>query len=267
MKRLKINESELRSVIREVLKEQLLQEVRNKVDYFDEWAKLMNCTDPDQFFFVQVIKRYKDNKGMSKAGNYHGGGEFGEYSKGTAFKVKTAQDLMNLKPKIVQYCDDNNARAYITSNPRSESAINAFIPTYQKRSKDPNDPRAVHAAEILAGQAKHDPVNFPDRKRCMLDIDTKDKRVWRITKAIINSYGPDIIEREFTSPSGGLHIMIKDGYMNYIPEMVKDLMVFDAENDKRGNRNFFPDKGFFQTVHFNPDGKFILYSNVDTSGY
>jgi hypothetical protein len=262
-----INEDQLREMVKKAITEQILTEAQTLIDNFNEWAKLLDCTDPDQFYFVQIIKRYKDNKGMSKAGNYHAGGEYGEYSNGTAFKVRNAQELLALKPKIVQYCDANNARAYITSNPRSDKAINAFIPTYQRRSgNNVNDPRYIHAAEILAGQPKHDPINFPERKRFMLDVDTTDKRVWKVTKAIIASYGIPIV-KEFGTPSGGLHIMLPDAYAKEIPELIKDLYVFDAKQDRNGNRIFFPDEGFRQTVHANFDGKFILYSNVQTAGY
>jgi hypothetical protein len=263
-----INENKLKNLIKEAIQEQMLTEAQTLIDNFDVWGDLLNCTDPDQFYFIQIIKRYKDNKGMSKAGNYHAGGEYGEYSNGTAFKVRNKADLMALKPKIIQYCDANNARAYITSNPRSDSAINAFMPTYRRRSgNNTNDPRYIHAAEILAGQAKHDPVNFPERKRMMLDVDTSDKRVWRVAKAIIKSYGIPI-EAVFGTPSGGLHIMLPDSYAKEIPDLISDLRVFDAEYNRHTNqRDFFPDKGFQQTVHANFDGKFILYSNVQTAGY
>lgn len=58
------------------------ESVQNKVDNFPFWENFINVTDPDQFYFVQIIKRYKDNKGMSKAGNYHAGGEFYELLQG-----------------------------------------------------------------------------------------------------------------------------------------------------------------------------------------
>lgn len=264
---MKISIESITNIIKDVLTESLLSESQVKIDNFDTWGDLLNCTDPDQFYFVQIIKRYKDNNGMSKDGNYHAGGEYGEYSNGTAFKVRNKQELLSLKNQIIKYCDSNNARAYITSNPRSDKAINSFIPTYQKRSHgNVNDPRYIHAAEILAGQPKHDPINFPERKRLMLDVDTTDKRVWRVTKAIIQSYGIPI-EKEFETPSGGLHIMLPNSYAPEIPDLIKDLYVFDAETDKNGKRNFFPDKKFQQTVHANFDGKFILYSNVNTKGY
>ena len=259
-----LTENNLRRIIKEEIERQILTENKVIIDNFDDWGDLLNCTDPDQFYFVQILKRYKDNPNIDKTQNYHAGASYGIYDEQTAFKVRNKEDLMKIKPMVVKYCDENNARAYISSNPRSEKAISNFIPSYRKRF-NPNDARYKHAEEILAGQSKYDPVNFPERKRFMLDIDTKDKSVWRLTKIIIKHYGIPII-KEFNTPSGGLHIMLPDAYAQEIPRLIRDLRVFDA-SDHHGQRNFFPDKGKLQTVHANFDGKFILYSNVETKGY
>ena len=257
-----LSEEKLRNMVENVVKEQLsLNEgTQTLIDNFDVWGDMLDCTDPDQFYFIQILKRYKDNPNLDKSQNYHAGASYGTYEEKTAFKVRNKEDLMSIKPQIIKYCNENNARAYISSNPRSEKAIQNFIPTFRKRFS-PNDPRYKHAEEILAGQSKHDAVNFPNRKRFMLDIDTTDKNVWRIAKLIIQSYNIPII-KEFNTPSGGLHIMLPNAYAKEIPNLVRDLRVFDAEK-----RNFFPDKGKLQTVHANFDGKFILYSNVETKGY
>lgn len=264
MTKLTIKESELKKIIREAISEAVMrpidESVQNKVDNFPFWENFINVTDPDQFYFVQIIKRYKDNKGMSKAGNYHAGGEFMNY-----YKVRNRQDLQSIESQVKQICDTQNARAYIVSNPRSEKEINSFLPTYQKRFNS-QDPRYVHAYEILAGQPKHDPTKFPTRKMFFLDVDTEDHYVWRLTKMIIKSYGITPVG-EYTTPSGGLHIILPDGYAKEIPDLVHDLRVFDARTDRNGKRNFFPDLDRLQLVHANFDGKILLYANVVTNGY
>lgn len=187
-KNIYITESQYRKLLSEGM---LLTEARNTVDNFDLIKSLINLTDPDQFFFVQIVKRWKDNK--DKAGaqawrqqgrnsyNYHHGGEFGNFANGTAFKVHSAQELMSLKQQIVSYCDANNARAYITCNPRSESAINNYLGALNKKfgaNLSPWD--AKYGFEHMAGQAKaYDAQKWPDRVRFFLDIDTK-KNAWYI---------------------------------------------------------------------------------------
>lgn len=134
------------------------------------------------------------------------------------YKVRNRQDLQSIESQVKQICDTQNARAYIVSNPRSEKEINSFLPTYQKRFNS-QDPRYVHAYEILAGQPKHDPTKFPTRKMFFLDVDTEDHYVWRLTKMIIKSYGITPVG-EYTTPSGGLHIILPDGYAKEIPDLV-----------------------------------------------
>lgn len=169
----------------------LLTEAKAVVDNFDLVGNLINLTDPDQFYFVQIVKRWKDNKDKSgaqqwrqngrNANTYHHGGEFGNFASGTAFKVHSKQELDSLKQQIIAYCDANNARAYITCNPRSESAINSHLTNLNKKfgaNLNPWDKK--YGFEHMAGQAKaYDPVKWPDRVRFFLDIDTK-KNAWYI---------------------------------------------------------------------------------------
>lgn len=245
-----ITEEQLKHIVKS---EELLEEGKKVcVDNFNMISKFINLTDPDKFFFVQIIKRWKDNKdkGMQKTGNYHAGGEFLNY-----FKVHSGQELLNLKQQIIQICHKNNARAYISCNPRSQAAIDAFKPTFiQKRH---NEPYAInHAEEILAGQAKDGP-QWTDRPRFFLDIDTTNKKVWGETKKILAANSIPI-EAEYTTPSGGLHVIIQDKFsVTNLSKVINDLRVFD------GYKNL----GRTQTVHANFDGKLILYSNVDTLGY
>lgn len=261
-KNIYITESQLQKLLSE---NALLTEAKRAVDNFDMVEKMINLSDPDQFYFVQIIKRWKDNKdkGMIKKtdGTYHAGGEYGNFANNTAFKVHSAQELAQLKPQIVAYCDANNARAYVTSNPRSESAITSFMPTYLARQAKYNhgvvpDYDKKYGFEHLAGQCKSGP-QWTDRPRFFLDVDTTNKNVWNTTKAILGQHNIPI-EGEYVTPSGGLHIVIADQYsIQNLDQIINELRVFDN----------YKNMGKLQTVHANFDGKIILYSNVDTSGY
>lgn len=316
----------------------MLNEAVFKVDNFDLVGDLINLTDQDKFFFVQIAKRWKDNKDKAgadqwrqqgrQAGTYHMGTEHGNFANGTAFKVRSKTELMALKPQIIKLCDANNARAYITSNPRSESAINSYLPQYLARQAKRNggvvpDYDKKYGFEHLAGQAKiYDPVKFPDRVRIILDIDTEKNtwyipstakqkihyktakdgtiyvddtkfpqlancetrilkeshaqiflpkypnqeqairalggvNVWEDTKAILAANNIPI-EMEYESPSHGLHIVIQDiSKAQNFRKVEQELRKYDDGRDVSR----------FQLVHANFDGKLILYSNVNTSGY
>ena len=64
MKRIYITESQLGEILKE---NQILLEAKTQVDNFDLIGDLINLTDPDKFFFVQIVKRWKDNKDKSGA--------------------------------------------------------------------------------------------------------------------------------------------------------------------------------------------------------
>ena len=263
--KVKVSSADIKQLIRECMEELVTENVTRTVDNFDTISKLINLTDPnDQFFYIQIIKRWKDNKdkGMVKdIGNkYHAGAEYGNVADGTAFKIHSAQELQSLKQQIIQYCDTNNARAYICCNPRSQSAIDAFKPTYLAGLKKHNNGQlpqyANYADDILSAQAKSGP-QWTDRPRFFFDIDTKDRNVWATTRAIL-SHNNIPVEMSYITPSGGLHIVIADQFsIPNLQNVIKQLRVFDGYRDLGKN----------QTVHANMDGKLILYSNVDTAGY
>lgn len=187
-KKIYITESQLSKILKE---NSLLTEAVNKVDNFDLIGDLIDLTDPDKFFFVQIVKRWKDNKDKAGAdtwrqnarqdATYHRGGDFGNFANGTAFKVHSKNELLALKAQIISYCDKNNARAYITSNPRSENAINTHLQNLQQKFGNKlNAWDKKYGFEHMAGQAKiYDPVKWPDRVRIMLDIDI-EKNAWYI---------------------------------------------------------------------------------------
>ena len=81
--------------------------------------------------------------------------------------------------------------------------------------------------------------------------------VWEETKNILKKNGIPI-EKEYETPSHGLHILIADiTKIQNFRGFEKELMAFDDGKNV----------GMNQLVHVNMDGKLILYSNVDTKGY
>lgn len=241
-----LTEEYLRNIVRESLIE-ILSEAKILIDNFDKVANMLSFKNDDDFYFVQIIKRFKDNPNMSKSGNYHAGGEYLD-----TWKIFTADDLNKYKPDIIRACDKHNARAYITVNPRSDSQIKAFVSTFRRRFS-PSDPRYIHAEEILAGQAKG---HWDDRPVLFLDIDTKDQNVWAGVDDILNRFGIQELFR-YTTPSGGLHIVLPDKGHKYMNDVKHLFSKFDK----------YRNMGRLATVHPNEDGKIILYSNVDTKGY
>ena len=80
-------------------------------DNFDRVIKFMEFSNPDDFYFLQIIQRKKD------------GNETGRGNNGArlikAYYIRSTQHLLEKKNKIIELCKNNNARAYITVNKRS----------------------------------------------------------------------------------------------------------------------------------------------------
>lgn len=240
----------------------LLTEAKVLIDNFDKVAALMEFNSDDDFYFVQIIKRYKDNKNDDRSqGNYHGGAWYP--FKG--IRVRSAKELLALKPQIIQQCDANNARAYITVNTRSMKDTDSQI-IKVKRQYPSTDPRHIHADDIVAAQAKWGKNWKGVRKRFFIDVDpdkpeyknNPQKVQWLFdeVRKIVKLCGMTPIA-EYPTPSGGLHIILPDKEHENIEYLEKLLEKFDN----------WTNQGRLAVAHPNYDGKIILYSNVDTKGY
>lgn len=251
--------NDLKTIILESFKE-LISENKVKIDNFDKIKKLLEFSSKDDFYFVQIIKRWKDNydkvgasdeKNRGKEnGIYHGGAWYLK-----SWRIHSADELLNLKSEIIKICEENNARAYITVNTRSTTETDGFIKIYQSKF-DTNDARYKHAEDIVAGQAKSGPNWKDTRLRLFLDIDTPNKKIWNEVWRMLQYYDIKALN-SYETPSGGLHIILSN-------KNNRNLWAFKKECEKFDN---FKNKGRQALVHANEDGKLLLYSNVETSGY
>ena len=253
----KLTENDVKHMVMETLSH-LLMEKRSFIDNFELAKNLLDINSSDDYHFVQIIKRFKDNPNDDKnIGNYHGGAW---YLGG--FRVHGPEELMALKPKIISACETNNARAYMTINNRSDKETDSYIKVYRRQFK-PTDARYIYADQIVPGQAKDGPNWVGKRKRLIIDIDvpntetTRDgKKVWDEVKKILNVAGV-VPLGEYVTPSGGLHIILPD----------KEDDKFLTIKDLFRKFDNWRDRGRLAMVHPNVDAKIILYSNVDTKGY
>lgn len=260
-----ITESELKE-------DNVCYEDKRVVDNFELLKGYMEFNNPDDVYFVQIIKRWKDNKDKPdaaawraagrKKGSYHSGGEFLNY-----YLIHSNSELDSLKSEIIKACSYNNARAYISINSRSQNAVNAYMSKFKSRFTDPNDPRVKNAEAILYGQAKSGPAWKNERFKVLLDIDTtrdatakmpdgKVVNVWDETKKRLKDFNIKVAA-EYETPSGGLHLILNNKNNRNCRPFYKGLKDFDGGRDL--------DR--LATVHPSEDIKMVLYSNVDTAGY
>lgn len=74
-------------------------------DNFQLIKPLLDFTDPKTFYFIQILKRRKENPEM-KSGQ----------SVVDNFYLYTEEDLDKLRDRLVERCEKHNARAYINLN-------------------------------------------------------------------------------------------------------------------------------------------------------
>lgn len=284
MRNIYITENQLEKLLVET---EMLTEAKTLVDNFNEIANYIDSHgttgDPDQFYYIEVKKRFKDNPTLyqqfkqGSLGNVNSD-KYGVYL--ASFRAHTGQELLSLKQQITALCDKNNARAYITQNPRSEQAVRNYAqhPKFKNNKFPLANPENIASGEQQTPFDRHG--NLVGTKQSMIqrygsdrsgffwDIDVKDGRAAKLAKIILNHYGINII-KEKNTPSGGVHIVCDNIFDPNVKEAMEMLRVLDAGkidiNTKKPS--LFPDLGQNQTVHANIDGKFILYSNVDTKGY
>ena len=235
-----------------MLTEEVIIESKKLIDNFDKVANIMEFNSDDDFYFIQIIKRFKDNPNDDRSvGNYHGGAWYP--FKG--WRIQSVDELMKLKPMIIKLCDKNNARAYITVNSRSMSQTDTQIVKVKKMFPK-YDARHINADDIVPSQAKHG-RNWRDvRPRFFIDVGTDNKKIWDEVKHMIQMCGITPID-EYETSSGGLHIIMPDKNDKNIQYLEHLFHKFDN----------WKDKGRLSLVHPNYDGKIILYSNVETKGY
>ena len=126
---------------------------------FDHIRCLLSFDTPDDFYFLQIIKRRKDNpelpKDMKLIDNYF---------------IYSLDEYDKLEAKIIEQCMTNNARAYIRLN-RRNSKICAMH-TIRKISElliDGNYKAAKSAYLSSAGEYHNEKP-----KRWIIDIDPED---------------------------------------------------------------------------------------------
>lgn len=284
MKNIYITESQLGKIVESI---GIITEAKNLVDNFNEIAKYIDnhgtTADPDQFYYIEIKKRFKDNPTLYqqyKAGTLGNvnNDKYGVYL--ASFRVHNGQELLKLKSQITNICDNNNARAYITQNPRSEQAVK----NYAQHPKFKNNKFPLANPENIASGEQQTPFDRhgnlvgtkqsmiqrygSDRSGFFFDIDAKDKRIAELTKIILQHYNVNVVAEKNT-PSGGVHIICDNVFDPNLKQAMEILRVFDAGqlDIHTKQKSTFPDLGQNQLVHANIDGKFILYSNVDTKGY
>lgn len=169
-----------------------------EIDNFDLVKRIMNYQSDDDVYFVQIIKRKKDNPNMYFA---HNACDYLTY-----YLFKSIEEFESKKDEIKTICKKTNSRAYIYLNKRSADAVNNYATNVLRDRflRHRNEKHLLgHEVEFAAGQSK----DWPDREICFLDIDSNDENIYKevVSQLNINNIKPLATYR---STNNGWHIIL-----------------------------------------------------------
>ena len=207
---IKLTESDLYNIIKEsvniLLNENIETEDRTEladgyveVDNYQAIGNLLEFKKPnDTIYFVQIIKRDKDNPGQKS--RYNAAKYLKEYY------FEGIDEFLNAEQEIKSLCKKENARAYIYMNARSKAVVDKWTQiNLQRMNKHRGmmDKFGGNAKALAAGRSFDD----PSRPLCFIDVDSDDQRDIDMTLQIIKYMG---IEPLYTyrSLNNGIHIIL-----------------------------------------------------------
>lgn len=235
-----LTEQDINNLVRNILLEAKGQS--KEIDNFDVISKQLNLNDPDKFYFVQIIRRKKDNPNA----RFH----YAEYPK--HWNVTNGQELLSHKDEIKQICNMYNARAYIRLNPRSTKLATAragdIIKDAIRKQKTMSYEEAYAIASGHSFKSRQHTNDFPVT---MIDIDTTDKNIHQKVLDQLKNAGISVLFT-YETLNGGLHIVMPN----------RDACKLDFKWADGGK-----DLGLRATVGVDCDAATLLYANLVPTGY
>lgn len=201
----KLIENTVKRVIKEYINE-IVDEDRTElsdgsveVDNFAAIGKLLDFKKyKDTIYFVQIVKRDKDNPGQKS--KYNAAKYLKEYY------FEGLDEFLNSEMEIKNLCKKENARAYIYLNARSKNIIDKWTNINLSRMnkyKGMNDKFGGNAKALAAGRSFDD----PSRPLCFVDVDSDDPKDIDMALKIIEYNGIKPLY-SYRSLNNGIHIIL-----------------------------------------------------------
>lgn len=130
------------------------------VDNFDLIRDFITFDNPNEFYFVQIIRRAKDNNEI---------GSNNQFIK--SYNVYSHQDLQQRKIRITDLCNKLNARAYIHLVPRNDETIALMmLEELAKIMRERQYPNTRNLFATMCG--RYNPPK--DKKLWLVDLDNNN---------------------------------------------------------------------------------------------
>jgi hypothetical protein len=183
------------------------------IDNFEIINTLLDFPRPNSFYFLQVLKRKKENPDLKS--NSVVVNNFYLYDK---------NDLYKLKDRVIEDCTKNNARAYINLNVLDLEKVGLFTLNKITELLIKGDYKAIKNAYASTCGSHHSEEN----KRWVIDIDTHDRDYINAVRREIEQLQSEIKNNQYkilaeVPTKNGLHIVTNpfrlDKFKNVYPEI------------------------------------------------
>lgn len=158
-------------------------------------SPMLRFDNPDMFYFIQIYKRRKDNPDMERDMEVLGN-----------FYVYTEEQFQRKFQSIRKICDDNNARAYIRLNRRSDRKIALQCLSRLATMIASDQYRIRNIYDSIAGE-----YHSEEDKSWLIDIDWKDFEDQKSILGNIHSLVEDLQRQTGREPRMQI-IPTKNGY-------------------------------------------------------
>ena len=238
----------LRSTINEMMDEDRIEQQDGtvEIDNFDNVRQIMNFTNPgDTIYFVELIKRKKDNPDMMDSRQFV-----------KQFYFKDENEFNNAEQSIKNLCQQLNCRAYIYLNARSKAMVDKYTKIYSDRFAR-NRKMARHFGNNPMAFAAGRSFDAPDRPLCFVDIDSDDFKDISMAMKIIQDAGIKPLFA-YRSMNNGLHVILPN------KDDAKKLDFTPINGNLNGLSQFYKNNA---KVSVEIDKPTLLYASLKPNGY
>lgn len=252
MKNIIISESIIRKALRQSINEMMDEDRIEQndgtveIDNFENVRQIMNFANPgDTLYFVELIKRKKDNPDMLDSRQFI-----------KQFYFKDENEFNNAEQSIKNLCQQLNARAYIYLNARSKAMVDKYTKIYSDRFAK-NRKMARHFGNNPMAFAAGRSFDSPDRPLCFVDIDSDDFNDISMAMKIIQNAGIKPLFA-YRSMNNGLHIILPN------KDDAKKLDFTPINGNLNGLSQFYKNNA---KVSVEIDKPTLLYASLKPNGY
>lgn len=126
------------------------------INNFNNLKPFITFDSPSDFYFLQILKRRKDNPG-----------QIGDVQVIHNYFIYSVDQYELLENKVIKLCTDNNARAYLRLNKRNDYKIGLQVLRKSAQLLADGNHKAIrNVYESVCGEFHHDPI-----KKWIVDID------------------------------------------------------------------------------------------------